>query len=96
MLTQLQELKNRKFNGNQQYMDITREIAQLKEQTHILARLQTKDFLEEIKYLEQTTTIHAKIEKLSRELKKSLDVMTRMMQSTSSRKSLLSLKMDQN
>lgn len=70
MLSQLQELKNRKFSGNQQYMEIAKEIAKLKEQTHVLARLKTKGFLDEAKYLEQTAELNSKINKLSREQRK--------------------------
>ena len=70
MLTQLQELKNKKYGGNKQYIEINKEIAQLKEQTHVLARLKTKGFLDESKYIEQVTEINARIEKLSRELRK--------------------------
>lgn len=70
MLSQLQELKNRKFSGNQQYMEIAKEIAKLKEQTHVLARLKNKGFLDEAKYLEQTAEINSKINKLSREQRK--------------------------
>lgn len=70
LLSQLQELKNRKFSGNQQYMEIAKEIAKLKEQTHVLARLKTKGFLDEAKYLEQTAEINSKINKLSREQRK--------------------------
>ena len=70
MLTQLQELKNKKYGGNKQYIEINKEIAQLKEQTHVLARLKTKGFLGESKYIEQVTEINARIEKLSRELRK--------------------------
>ena len=70
MLTQLQELKNKKYGGNKQYIEINKEIAQLKEQTHVLARLKTKGFLDENKYIEQVTEINAKIEKLNRELRK--------------------------
>lgn len=47
IISQLQELKNRKFSGNQQYMEIAKEIAKLKEQNHVLARLKTKGFLDE-------------------------------------------------
>lgn len=64
MLSQLQELKNKKFSGNKKYIEINKEIAQLKEQTHVLARLKTKGFLDESKYLEQTSEINSKIEKL--------------------------------
>lgn len=70
MLSQLQELKNRKFSGNQQYMEIAKEIAKLKEQTHVLARLKTKGFLDEAKYLEQTAELNSKINKFSREQRK--------------------------
>ena len=70
MLTQLQELKNKKYGGNKQYIDINKEVIQLKEQTHVLARLKTKGFLGESKYIEQVTEINARIEKLSRELRK--------------------------
>ena len=61
MLTQLQELKNKKYGGNKQYIDINKEIAQLKEQTHVLARLKTKGFLDESKYIKQVTEINARI-----------------------------------
>ena len=70
MLTQIQELKNKKYGGNKQYIEINKEIAQLKEQTHVLARLKTKGFLDENKYIEQVTEINAKIEKLNREVRK--------------------------
>lgn len=51
-------------------MDISKEIAKLREQTHVLARLKTKGFLDEAKYIEQTTELTAKINKLQAELKK--------------------------
>ena len=51
-------------------MDIHKEIAKLKEQTHVLARLKTKGFLDEAKYIEQTAGLTAKINKLQSELKK--------------------------
>ena len=70
MLTQLQELKNKKYGSNKQYIEINKAIAQLKEQTHVLSRLKTKGFLDESKYIEQVTEINARIEKLSRELRK--------------------------
>lgn len=70
MLLQLQELKKRKFSGNQRYMDMSKEIAELKGQTHVLARLRTKGFLDESKYLEQTSAINAKINRLGCEQRK--------------------------
>ena len=68
--TALQDLKLRKFNGNSNVMDIHKEVAKLKEQTHVLARLKTKGFLDNTKYLEQTTELSAKINMLQSELKK--------------------------
>lgn len=70
LLSQLQELKNKKFSDNQQYMEISKEIAKLKEQTHVLARLKTKGFMDETKFLEQTAEINIQIEKLNREQRK--------------------------
>ncbi len=68
--TALQDLKLRRFNGNSNVMDIHKEVAKLREQTHVLARLKTKGFLDNTKYLEQTTELTAKINKLQSELKK--------------------------
>lgn len=68
--TALQDLKLCRFNGNSNVMDIHKDIAKLREQTHLLARLKTKRFLDNAKYLEQTTELTAKINKLQAELKK--------------------------
>ena len=68
--TALQDLKLRKFSGKTQVMDIHKEIAKLREQTHVLARLKAKGFLDEAKYIEQTTELTAKINKLQTDLKK--------------------------
>lgn len=68
--TTLQDLRLRKFSGQTQVMDIHKEIAKLKEQTHVLARLKTKGFLDEAKYIEQTNELNVKISKLQSELKK--------------------------
>lgn len=68
--TTLQSLRLRKFSGQTQVMEIHKEIAKLKEQTHVLARLKTKGFLDEAKYIEQTTELTSKINKLQAELKK--------------------------
>ncbi len=37
-----------------------KEIAKLREQMHVLARLKTKGFLDEAKYIEQTTGADSK------------------------------------
>jgi hypothetical protein len=68
--TSLQDLKLKKFSGQSQVMDIHKEIAKLREQTHVLTRLKTKGFLDEAKFLEQSTELTAKINKLQAELKK--------------------------
>ena len=66
----LQDLKLRRFSGNSNVMEIHKEIAKFKEQTHVLARLKTKGFLDNAKYLEQTSELNAKVNKLQSELKK--------------------------
>ena len=68
--TALQDLKLRKFSGQTQVMDIHKEVAKLREHTHVLARLKTKGFLDEAKYIEQTNELNVKISKLQSELKK--------------------------
>lgn len=66
----LQDLKLRRFSSNSNVMEIHKEIAKLKEQTHVIARLKTKEFLDNAKYLEQTSEFNAKVNKLQSELKK--------------------------
>ena len=68
--TALQNLKLRKFSGQAQVMEVRKEIAKLREQSHVLARLKTKGFLDEAKYIEQTAELTAKINTLQTELKK--------------------------
>jgi len=66
----LQELKCKKYGGNIRVMDIHKEIAKLREQNHVIARLRTKGFMDEGKYQEQTKELNNKIRKLQSELKK--------------------------
>ena len=66
----MQDLKLKEITGKTQVMDIHKEIAKFREQTHILARLKTKGFLDEAKYIEQTNELNVKISKLQSELKK--------------------------
>ena len=68
--TALQDLKLKRFCGNSSVIEIQKEIPRLKEQTHVLARLKTKGFLDEAKYIEQTNEINSKVNKLQFELKK--------------------------
>lgn len=70
LYTALQDLKLRRFSCNANIMEIHKEITKLKEQIHVLARLKTKGFLDNAKYLEQTTELNAKVNKLQSELKK--------------------------
>lgn len=69
MQTALQELKVRKFTGNVYVIDIHRNMAQLREQCHVIAGLRTKGFLSEEKYQEQTAELNRKINNLQKELK---------------------------
>ena len=46
------------------------EIAKLREQNHVIARLRTKGFMDEGKYEEQSKELNNKIKKLQAELKK--------------------------
>ena len=66
----LQELKCKKYGGNIRVMDIHKEIAKLREQNHVIARLRTKGFMDEGKYQEQSKELNNKIRKLQAELKK--------------------------
>ena len=66
----LWELKQRDMNVNGNMIELHKEIAKLKEQTHLIARLRTKGFLDEEKYLSQSNEIGMKINKLRTELKK--------------------------
>ena len=66
----LQELKWKKYGGNIRVMDIHKEIAKLREQNHVIARLRTKGFMDEGKYQEQTKELNNNIRKLQAELKK--------------------------
>lgn len=66
----LQELKWKKYGGNIRVMDIHKEIAKLREQNHVIARLRTKGFMDEGKYQEQSKELNNKIRKLQAELKK--------------------------
>ena len=68
--TALQDLNLRRFSSNSNVMEFHKEIAKLKEQTHVLARLKTKGFLDNAKYLEQIAELNVKVNKLQSELKK--------------------------
>lgn len=69
MFAQLQALKDRQYAGNEQYMQISQEIAQCREQIHVLTRLKSKGFLDEKKFLEQTTSLQHKINRQQKKLR---------------------------
>ena len=66
----LQELNMRKFSGNTKVLDIRKDMADLKEQRHVIARLRKRGFLDEKKYNEKLIEIESKMAKFDRELKK--------------------------
>ena len=66
----LQELKWKKYGGNIRVMDIYKEIAKLREQNHVIARLRTKGFMDDGKFQEQSKELNNKIRKLQAELKR--------------------------
>lgn len=66
----LQELNLRKFSGNMKLMDIRQEMADLKEQRHVITRLRKRGFLDDKKYNEKLTELDSKMARLDREIKK--------------------------
>lgn len=66
----LYELKLRRNSGNSSLLEIYKQIAELKEQQHVLAKMRRKGFMTEEKYQNQLAAIDSKIIKLNRELRK--------------------------
>ena len=66
----LERVNLKSLSNNTDLLGIHKQIAKLKEQTHVLARLKTKGFLDNAKYLEQTTALNSKIAKFQTEIKK--------------------------
>lgn len=69
LLNQLGEIKIKKFSGDTKILEINREISELREQSHVLSRLQTKGFIDSALFIEQSTQISRKIDKLSKEFR---------------------------
>lgn len=65
----LMEVNTRKFSGNTKILDIRKEIAELKEQRHVISRLRKRGFLDDKKYNEKLTELERKITRFERELK---------------------------
>ena len=66
----LQELRIKQYAGSNDAIELHRELSKLLEQSHVLARLRTKGFLDNQKYLEQSNELNAKITKLRAKQKK--------------------------
>ena len=66
----LQELNMRRFSGNTKIIDIHKNIADIKEQRHVLSRLRKKGFMDEKKYNEKLTELESQLARQERELKK--------------------------
>lgn len=64
----LQMLNARRNSGNADLVSIHQEIAKLREQSHVLASLRTKGFLNEAKYQEQLADLNRKIEKQQKQI----------------------------
>ncbi len=66
----MQELNIRRFSGNSKIIDIHKNIADIKEQRHVLSRLRKKGFMDEKKYNEKLTELESQLARQERELKK--------------------------
>lgn len=60
----------RRFSGNTKVLDIHKNIADLKEQRHIISRLRKKGFMDEKKYAEKLNELESQLARQERELKK--------------------------
>lgn len=67
---ELNELNSIRHRGNSRVLDLHKEIAGIKEQKHVIARLRKKGFMDEKKYNEQFAAFDGKIKRLENELKK--------------------------
>ena len=66
----LQELNMRRFSSNTNIISIHKNIADIKEQRHVLSRLRKKGFMDEKKYNEKLTELESQLVRQERELKK--------------------------
>lgn len=66
----LQELNMRRFSDNTKVLNIHQNIADLKEQRHVLSRLRKKGFMDEKKYAEKMTELESQLARQERELAK--------------------------
>lgn len=66
----LNDLNSIKNQGNSRVLDLHKEIAVIKEQKHVIARLRKKGFMDDKKYNEQLAAFDGKIKRLENELRK--------------------------
>ena len=69
MHTSLQELSIKQTTNNKNIIELRRSVFQLKEQLKVIATLQTKGFINEVKYKEQSNEITSKINKLNKDIR---------------------------
>ena len=69
ILNSFREYEIKKATRNQSTIELRRSILQLKEQLKVIATLQTKGFINEAKYKEQSAEINNKIAKLNKDLR---------------------------
>ena len=65
----LHELNSRRFNGNIKMLDIRKNIADIKEQRHVISRLRKRGFIDEKKYNEKLSELESQLARQERELK---------------------------
>ncbi|WP_295068206.1 recombinase family protein [Ruminococcus sp.] len=65
----LQELMTKNTKDSANIIEIRRSILKLKEQLKVIATLRTKGFLNEAKYMEQSTEVNVKIKKLYKDIR---------------------------
>ena len=65
----LQEAITKNANGSANIIELRRSILKLKEQLKVIATLRTKGFLNEAKYMEQSTEVNVRINKLYKDIR---------------------------
>ncbi len=66
----LRELNSKRFSSNTRVYEIRKQIAELKDQKHVISRLRTKGFIDEQKFGKQNVTLDNKLSRLNMELNK--------------------------
>lgn len=65
----LQELMTKNANGSVNIIELRRSVLKLKEQLKVIATLRTKGFLNEAKFMEQSTEVNVRINKLYKDIR---------------------------